>query len=221
MIFTFGAMKFANWMKRLKLLTLVFYLAKGGYGQTLPEHTLADTSTLILKKGIYLSFADIRADVPSRSDSFLIKERTSGDIFLVGGSKYGFELVPEDKKSTREIRRQFVGISNGAHFYLSDRITLHTWQGMSRCLLSGPYVIADVKGSAAPYTGGGVVSSMIAVNSGYIIGLKDSSCVPLTRKSLTKLLSKYPDIAKNYQNKMDILQYTIPILAEINQKEKD
>ncbi len=154
-------------------------------------------------------------------DSFFIKERTSGDIFMVGGSKYGFELASKDKKSTRELRRIFVGISDGEHFYISDRITMRTWQGMSRCILSGPYLIADAKGNAAQYTGGGAVASLIVVNSGYIINIKDGSSTPLTRKTLMKLLSKYPDIAKEFQNKTDILEYTIPIISAINQKEKD
>jgi hypothetical protein len=51
--------------------------------------------------------------------------------------------------------------------------------------------------------------------------IKDGSSTPLTRKTLMKLLSKYPDIAKEFQNKTDILEYTIPIISAINQKEKD
>jgi|GEM_PF-6118247 len=34
------------------------------------------------------------------------------------------------------------------------------------------------------------------------------------------LLSKYPDIAKDYQNKTDILEYAVPILIAVDQKEK-
>ncbi len=91
---------------------------------------------------------------------------------------------------------------------------------MSRCILSGPFLIAEAKGTAAQYTGGGALASQIMINSGYIINLKDGHSIPLTRKSLMNLLSKYPDIAKDYQNKTDILEYAVPILIAVDRKEK-
>lgn len=129
-------------------------------------------------------------------------------------------MASKDKKATRDLRRTFVGISDGQHFYISDRIALGTWQGMSRCILSGPFLIAEAKGTAAQYTGGGALASQIMINSGYIINLKDGHSIPLTRKSLMNLLSKYPDIAKDYQNKTDILEYAVPILIAVDRKEK-
>ena len=203
-------------MKPFLSLALLYLTVSTCYGQ----QRSIDTACLKLKRGIYLSFAEINAGVPTRTDSFFIKERTSGDIFMVGGSKYGFELASKNKKNTRELRRSFVGISDGEHFYISDRITVGGWQGMSRCILSGPYLIAEAKGSAAQYTGGGAIASQIMINSGYIVNLKNGHSTPLTKKSLTNLLSNYPDIAKDYQNKMDILEYVVPILTAVDQKER-
>lgn len=204
-------------MKLFLSFVLYYALIINCYGQSAP----IQPSGLKLKRGIYLTFAEINTATPARSDSFTIRERTSGDIFLVGGGKYSFELASKDKREFRELRKALVGVSDGENFYISDRFTVNGWQGMTRCILDGPYLIADIKGSAAQYAGGGIIPGQITVNSGYLINLKTGRSSSITKKTLRELLSNYPNIAKDYQNKMDLTEFAIPIVDAVNQQEKN
>lgn len=107
-------------MKKIALLTLLVLTNLNIFAQSKTN----ELQKLKLKKGIYLSFQQITADNPSHIDSFTVKERTNGDIVMWGGGKYTFQLAPENKVSFKKIRKEFVGISDGENFYISDRFTI-------------------------------------------------------------------------------------------------
>jgi hypothetical protein len=136
---------------------------------------------------------------------------------MVGGGKYTFELVGKDKAEFKALRRELIGVSDGDTFYISDKFTIKGWQGLTPCILSGPYVIAPVQGSAGQYTGGGIVPAMIKVGKGFLIDIRDGTSVPLSNKTLKRLLSKYPDIAAQYKDKQDLSDYSVDIVEQINQ----
>jgi hypothetical protein len=175
---------------------------------------------LNLKKGVYFSFQQIAKDNPALVDSLIIKERTNGNISMWGGGKYTFELPTMDKAEFKKIKKTLIGISDGESFYISDKFTVNGWQGLTRCLLSGPYIIAPVQGSAAQYTGGGLIPSMIKVGSGFLINLNVGNSRPLTKKVIKELLEKHPDIADKYAHKGDLIELSAEIINEVNKAEK-
>jgi len=173
-----------------------------------------------LKKGIYLTFEQITKENPANTDSFIIKERSAGSIVMVGGGKYTFEFLSKDNTEFKKFRKELVGISDGENFYISDKFTIKGWQGLTLCFLSGPYIIAPVKGNAGQYTGGGAIPSMISIGKGFLINLNEGVSVPLTKKTIIKLLAKYPDISKEYADKTDLLESAVEIMEKINKAER-
>ena len=169
-----------------------------------------------LKKGIYFSFEQIRTEDPGFSDSFTIKERTNGNIIMMGGGRYSFELASDKKSEFRTIKRDLLGISDGESFYISDRLTVGGWQGMTMCLLSGPYIIAPLQGSTGQYTGGGLLPSLIKIGSGFLIDLNTGSSIRLSNKLLKKLLKKHPGVSEYYARKENLLDHAVEIINEIN-----
>jgi hypothetical protein len=173
-----------------------------------------------IKKGFYFSFDQIAKETPGRIDSFVIQQRTSSNIRLLGGGKYIFDLASKDKNEFKEMRKNLVGLSDGENFYISDKFTVGGWQGLTPCFLSGPYVIADIRANAGQYSGGGFIPSLIKVSDGYLIDLKSGHSIQITKKSLRDLLVKYPDIQKKYEDKENILIFSTQIVEEINAIEK-
>lgn len=202
-------------MKKIALLTLLVLTNLNIFAQSETN----ELQKLKLKKGIYLSFQQITADNPSHIDSFTVKERTNGDIVMWGGGKYTFELAPENKVSFKKIRKEFVGISDGENFYISDRFTIKGWQGMTSCILSGPYIIAPIQSSAGQFTGGGLIPSMIKVGNGYLINIKEGSSIPLSKKVLKELLKKYPTLMSEYADQ-NLMDSAVDIIDKINQMER-
>lgn len=172
--------------------------------------------SLPCKKGIYLSFKQIKENSPAIEDSFEIKERTKGNIALVGGGKYGLELLAGSKSDYRKLKKELVGISDGANFYISDRFAGGGWQGLSVCLLSGPYIIAYTQGSAGQYTGGGIIPSFIKVENGYLINLQTATSTAITNKVLKQMLEPYPEIAKKYSVTAGLTLSAVQIITDIN-----
>lgn len=203
-------------MKQLSLFTLLCIISLTIFAQS-ENH---DAPHLKLNKGIYLSFDQIKKDSPGITDSFIIKERTSGNIAMWGGGKYTFEFASKDKTEFKKIRKELIGMSDGENFYISDKFTVNGWQGMTLCRLSGPYLIAPIKGSAAQYTAGGLIPSMIKVGSGFLINLNDGTSRQLSKKVIKELLKKYPEISKKYADKGDLIEYASEIINEINKTEK-
>ncbi len=180
----------------------------------------ADTSlNLKLKKGIYLSFEQITKENPANTDSFIIKERSAGSIAMVGGGKYTFEFASMSNGEFKKYRKELVGISDGENFYISDKYTIKGWQGLTRCVLTGPYIIAPVKGSAGQSTGGGAIPSMISIGKGFLINLNEGTSEELSKKVIKKLLTKYPDISKEYADKDDLMDMAVEIVEKINKAE--
>lgn len=169
-----------------------------------------------IKKGFYFKFAQLLDQKPARLDSFTVRERTSGNIKLLGGGLYSFDLVPQDQSEFKRLRKDMVGFSDGDKFYLSDKFTVGGWQGFSVCFLTGPYIIADIGTSAGQYTGGGLLPSLINVSNGYLINIKSRSSSPLTKKALKDLLKKYPELQDKYANQEDLVANAVQILDEIN-----
>ena len=169
-----------------------------------------------LKKGIYFSFEQIRTEDPEFLDSFIIKERTNGNIIMMGGGKYSFELSSDKKSEFRAIKRDLLGISDGESFYVSDQLTIGGWQGMTKCLLSGPYIIAPIQSSTGHYAGGGLLPSLIKIESGFLIDLNAGTSIRLSNKFLKNLLKKYPSVAEYYASKENLIDYAVEIINEIN-----
>lgn len=199
-------------MKRLFIFMLFAQVTLTLFSQTGTDKP----QQLKLKKGIYYSFLQITTDNPAGNDSFWIKERTNNNIFLFGGGKYSFELGSKDKAEFRKIKKECVGISDGENFYISDRFTVGGWQGMTCCLLSGPYIIAPIQGNAGQYTGGGLIPSTIKVGNGFLIDLNKGTSSKLSNKTLKELLIKYPDISKEYQGKNDLMEFAAEIINAVN-----
>jgi len=177
---------------------------------------------LNLKKGIYFSFEQITTNNPALTDSFVIKERTNGNIIMWGGGKHSFEFKSKDKAEFKKIRKELIGISDGKDFYISDKFTVGGWQGqgMTLCLLSGPYIIAPIQASAGQYTGGGLIPSMIKVGSGFLINLNNGTSRRLSKKLIREALEKYPDLAQEYADKGDLVEFAVEIMDKINKAEK-
>lgn len=174
---------------------------------------------LKLKKGIYFSFQQITANNPLLTDSFIIKERANGNIVMWGGGKYTFELPLSSKSELRKIRKELTGISDGENFYMSDRFTINGRQGMTRCLLSGPYIIAPIQGSTSQYTPE-LTPSLTRAGKGFLINLNDSTTRPLSKKLIRKLLKKHPDITQEYTDKSDLIELSAEIIDKVNKAEK-
>lgn len=176
--------------------------------------------TLKCKRGIYLSFNEIATNAPGYTDSFEIKERTNGSIVMVGGGNYGFELPSASRSIYKKLKKELVSISDGENFYISDRYTVGGWQGLTLCVLSGPFIIGNIQGSAAQFTGGGLVPSMIKIGNGYLINIKDATTVAITNKVLKELLTPYPQIAKKYSVTAGLVESSAQIINDINSELK-
>ncbi|MFY7733950.1 MAG: DUF6563 family protein [Bacteroidia bacterium] len=200
-------------MKKLKLFVLLNFSVFGLFAQSENK----ELKSLKLKKGFYFSFEQIKADSPTVVDSFYIREQTKGEIALYGGGKYTFRLVPDDKTTFKKFKKQIVGISDGDNFYISDRYTIKGWQGMTVCILSGPYIIAPIQNDAGQF--GGIIGSIIKIGNGFLINLKDGSSKQLSKKALKDILKKYPTILKEYET-MDLMDNAIEIIDKINKIEK-
>jgi hypothetical protein len=168
-------------------------------------------------RGIYTSYTSLRNGVPNRMDSFRIVTRTKGDIFMVGGGPYAFELVSADK-SQRELRKALVGISDGRQFYISDKYTCGGWMGISKCYLDGPYIVSLTRGSAAQYTGGGLIPALMPVGWGTVINIRTREHKNLNEGFIRDLLKQYPDLNEQYKD-TDLMNYAIDILEIVNQRE--
>ncbi|MFZ4796513.1 MAG: hypothetical protein ACOYMA_03410 [Bacteroidia bacterium] len=200
----------------MKKLLLVFLLGLSVFGLSAQSEN-KNFRTLNLKRGFYFSFEQIKNDSPTLVDSFFIREQTKGEIAMFGGGKFTFRLVPEDKTSFKKFKKQIVGLSDGENFYISDKYTINGWQGMTACILSGPYIIAPVQSDAGQF--GGVIGSFIKIGKGYLINLENGSSIQLSKKVLKEILKKYPAISKEYEN-MDLMDYAIEIIDKINKTEK-
>lgn len=204
-------------MKKVVLYILWSFASVSGFSQsktdTIPK--------LKLKRGIYFSFAEMLVANPGNIDSFTIKERTEGSIIMVGGGKYTFELASENNAEFRKIRKNMIGISDGEFFYISDKYTIGGWQGLTACILSGPYIIVPIRGSASQYTGGGMVPGFISIGKGFLIDIREGTSHELTNKFIKKLISKYPIVAENYKDKENIVEYSAEIINSINKIESN
>lgn len=200
----------------MKKLLLVFLLGFSVFGLSAQSEN-KNFRTINLKRGFYFSFEQIKNDSPTLVDSFFIREQTKGEIAMFGGGKFTFRLVPEDKTSFKKFKKQIVGLSDGENFYISDKYTINGWQGMTACILSGPYIIAPVQSDAGQF--GGVIGSFIKIGKGFLINLENGSSIQLSKKVLKEILKKYPAISKEYEN-MDLMDYAIEIIDKINKTEK-
>ncbi len=174
--------------------------------------------TLKLKRGIYLSFKEIRTNNPGIIDSFIIIQKTKlNHLMWSGGGEFKFELVNNNfKHDFQKLKEEFVGISDGNNFYISDMYTVGGWYGMSPCILNGPYIIAPIQGNTGKYIG--IIGAFIKVGSGYMINIIEARSKKITQKLLKELISKYPDISKEYADKTDLLPFCVEIMDKINKK---
>ncbi len=195
-------------MKKNLLSVGLFVLVSTGFCQ----------QSLNRKRGIYLSFEQLANNNPAVTDSFDIKERTKGNIVLTGGGKYTFDLLSGSKQAYKLLRKDMVGISDGTHFYISDKYSGGGWQGLTICILSGPYIIAKTQGSDGQYTGGGIIPSLIKIESGYLINLQTGKSVPISNKVLKELLAPYPEIAKKYSVTAGLTSSLVQIVSDINKE---
>jgi len=175
---------------------------------------------LNLKKGIYFSFEQITTNNPALADSFVIKERTNGNIVMWGGGKHSLEFKSKDKAEFKKIRKEIIGISDGKDFYISDKFTVGGWQGMTLCLLSGPFIIAPIQAIAGQYTGGGLIPFMIKVGSVFLINLNNGISRRLSKRLIREVLEKYPDLSQEYADKGDLIEFAVEIMDKINKAEK-
>lgn len=185
-----------------------------------PQQNSSPLQSLHCKRGIYLSFNEIANNAPGYTDSFEIKERTNGSIVMVGGGNYAFELASGTKSIYKKLKKELTGISDGVNFYISDRYTVGGWQGLSLCVLSGPYIIGNIKTSAGQFTGGGLIPSMTNVGNGYLINVKAATSVAITNKLLKELLKPYPQIAKKYSVTAGLVESSVQIINDINNELK-
>jgi hypothetical protein len=178
-----------------------------------------DLHNLNCKKGVYLSFNEIYNDEPSFTDSFNIKERPKDAVLMWGGGNYTFELASNSDAEYKKLKRDLVGISDGVNFFISDNYIINGARGLTLCILSGPYIIANVQGNAGQFTGGGLIPALIKVESAFLINIKDGTSVPMTKKVLKRLLKSYPAIEKKYSGKK-LTDFSVQIVDEINTQMK-
>lgn len=175
-------------------------------------------ATLKLKRGIYLSFKEIRTNNPGITDSFIVIQKTKfNHLMWSGGGEFKFELVNNNfKHDFQKLKEEFVGISDGKNFYISDMYTVGGWYGMSPCILNGPHIIAPIQSNAGKYVG--IIGAFIKVGNGYLINLNEANSKKITQKLLKELISKYSDISKEYADKADLLPFCVEIIDKINKK---
>ena len=200
-------------MKTYPLLLLFLSLLGAVHAQndTLPSFTV--------KKGIYLSFKELANNEPARTDSFHMELRTKSNIVMVGGGPYTFVLDDGKKSEFKALRRNMVGLSDGVRFYVSDQLTVGGWMGFTPCVLEGPYILAAIQGSAAAYTGGGVLPGFIKTGRGYVIDIRNGASAALNKGFIRRLLKKHPDLAEEYKDKDDIMGYAVEIIIKVNELE--
>ena len=200
-------------MKTYPLLLLFLSFLSGVHAQndTLPSFTV--------KKGIYLSFKELANNKPARTDSFHMELRTKSNIVMVGGGPYTFVLDDGKKSEFKALTRNMVGLSDGVRFYISDQLTVGGWMGFTPCVLNGPYILAAIQGSAATYTGGGVLPGFIKTGRGYVIDIRNGASAALNKSFIRGLLKKHPELADAYKDKDDMMDYAVEILIKVNEVE--
>ncbi len=171
---------------------------------------------LKLKKGIYFSFIEIQTQNPSFFGPLIIIERKNSVLKMKGGGKYTFDSHVMSKAVLKKTKKYFVGISDGDNFFISDRFTIGSGQGMMPCLLTGPYLVAPVRGNAGQYTGGGLIPSLINVRQTALINLNTGHSEIISQEVLRKLLLKYPKTAHKYARVENLLDFSISIIDDIN-----
>lgn len=175
-------------------------------------------SPFVVTKGIYTSYTSLRNSVPNRNDSFHLIKRSGGDIFMWGGSEYGFVLDSSGKDEWRSLRKMVVGLSDGKQFYISDKYTTGGWFGLTPCYLNGPLILTLNKGNLAQYTGGGIIPALIPTGNGFVINIQTREHFPLTESFLKKLLKKYPGLEYDFSKKMNLMDHVVEILESVNEK---
>ncbi len=171
-----------------------------------------------LKRGVYFSFEEIKNQNPSFFGPLVISERTKRNILLMGGGKYVFESSAMTTAIFKRTKKYFIGVSDGEAFYISDKLTGGGVQGMTKCLLSGPFLVAPIQGNAAQYTGGGIIPSLIKVGQGFLINVNTGISDRISEQLLKSLLKKYPRCYVKYKRLDSLLEFTIPIINDINKE---
>jgi len=174
-----------------------------------------------VKKGIYFSSEEIRNNSPSITDSFQVVERSKSSVFWVGGGEYTFELLSSDSLRYKKIRKTFVGISDGQYFYISHRLIDGSFLSMTRCLLTGPYLVAPIEGNLGQYTGGGIIPSLIKIKSGFLIDFKDGTSRKLSNDLIKQELKDYPELQKEFSKRGNLLERAVEIFSKVNELENN
>src|SRR5664279_1628418 len=91
-----------------------------------------------VKKGVYITFRDIRDNKPLPDTTLKIKERAGIAFGNSGDFKLESDSLSHDELS--DLKKKYVGFSDGQDFYISDRFTIGGVRGLSKCSLKGPYI---------------------------------------------------------------------------------
>lgn len=166
-----------------------------------------------VKKGVYITFRDIRNNQPLADTTLKIKERAGVAFGNSGDFKLESDSLSHDELS--DLKMKFVGFSDGQDFYVSDRFTIGGVRGLSKCFLKGPYILADVEKSGPSSSGIGESSAIYE----YVINVNKGLSLKLTRKVLEDILGRYPDIESEYKEKKKLMDHAKEILQKINEKE--
>ncbi len=180
-------------------------------------------------RGIYFYFENILRNTPAAPlDSFVIKEKTQGQKIMSGGGEYTLECLNKDLKNKNllnEIREEYIGVSDGECFYISDNYTItqnaiFKSKGLTKCLYNGPYIVAPIQKRASSIMGGGVIPSLIKIGQGFIIDLKNGITKEISNSSLKKVLSEHKQLLDEYNAKKGSLHsYTSEIITKVNEVE--
>lgn len=175
-------------------------------------HAQDSTESFTIKKGVYTTFRDIRNNNPLPDTRVVIKERAG---LRTGGGPYKIESSSLSNHDLSELKKIFVGYSDGKDFYISDRFTTGGLRGLSKCFLKGPYILAQVEMSGPSTSGMGMSSASYE----YVININKGLSLKLTKKVLEDILKQYPTIEEEYKDEKHILRIDKVILQKVNKQE--
>jgi hypothetical protein len=169
-----------------------------------------------IEKGVYKTFRAINNKTPDITGQIEIVHRDKGNIILVGGGPLTFKVDSLDIKQYRATRKKMVGVSDGQNFYISNRLTGGGYMSVSKCYLTGPYLLNFETGSLADYTGGGLVPAPVKMGNGYVIDLVNKKSTKLSKKYLRELMAAFPSIEQEYKDEDHLTKKAAAILQKIN-----
>jgi hypothetical protein len=192
-------------MKQYLILAFVSTLSIVSFGQNLSDY----------KTGGYSTLNDFKSNAPNHLDTFIVSQRTSGDIKAWGGNDYKVESKTETT-TKKVIKNEIWGIVVNDTLYLNGiRLTGLNWY--SKVELFGKYCFLKPAFPVAPKiqkelglndpqygymfgaVGGAIQGAQMAVKRiPLIYSISDGQKMLLSKKNILMLLESQPELKSSF-----------------------